>query len=45
MEGKGILTLPDGEKFMGKFKDGKIYGKGEILLQNGKKFDEQFQSK
>ncbi len=44
MEGKGILTLPDGEQFIGKFKDGKIFGKGDIVLQNGKIFEEQFHS-
>ena len=44
MEGEGVLTLPDGEKYIGKFKDGKIYGKGKFVLHNGEIFEEQFQS-
>ena len=42
MEGKGIITLQDGEKFVGYFKDGKQFGNGIFVLQNGEKFKEQF---
>jgi len=35
LEGLGSLTLPNGEKYVGEFKDGKRYGKGTVTIPNG----------
>jgi len=38
MEGKGVLTLPNGDKYDGNFKDGKYDGFMEIQFIDGVSF-------
>ena len=39
IEGLGSLTLPNGEKYVGEFKDGKRYGQGTVTIPNGSKYE------
>ena len=40
--GKGILTIPDGFKYEGEWKDGKKHGEGTILFKDGSKMEGEF---
>ena len=39
IEGLGSLTLPNGEKYVGQFKDGKRHGQGTVTIPNGSKYE------
>jgi len=34
---KGAITHPDGRRYTGEFKDGKMHGKGEFTYSDGRK--------
>ena len=36
MHGQGTVTLPDGSKYVGEYKDGKRHGQGTLILPYGK---------
>ena len=36
-EGKGVMTFPEGQKYVGEFKDGIFHGQGTYTFPNGKK--------
>ena len=38
VNGKGTLTFPNGYKYEGEFKDGKLHGKGTLTFPNGEKY-------
>ena len=38
IEGSGILTIPNGEKYEGEWKDGKFNGQGTYTFSNGGSF-------
>lgn len=38
MDGKGVMNWPNGERFEGDFKMGKISGKGTKYYNNGNKY-------
>jgi hypothetical protein len=40
--GQGALTLPGGEKYVGKFKDDKFNGQGTLTLPGGEKYVGKF---
>ena len=44
MEGKGVMTWPDGNKFEGEFKGGKMEGEGTKVFANGNKYIGQFKN-
>ena len=39
LEGSGTLTVPNGEKYVGEFKEGKFHGKGTETIPNGSKYE------
>ena len=39
LEGLGSLTVPNGEKYVGEFKDGKRHGQGTVTIPNGTKYE------
>ena len=39
IEGLGSLTVPNGEKYVGEFKDGKKHGQGTVTIPNGSKYE------
>ena len=41
-EGLGVMTFPDGRKYVGEFKDGKNTGQGTLTLPDGKKYVGEF---
>ncbi|MCD6298708.1 MAG: hypothetical protein J7M30_16305 [Deltaproteobacteria bacterium] len=38
MNGKGALTSPDGEKYVGEFKNNMLNGQGILVRPNGVKY-------
>lgn len=44
MEGRGIMTWPDGSKYEGEFKMGKMDGEGTKFMANGNKYIGQFKN-
>ena len=42
LNGKGILTLSDGTKYIGNFKDNKFHGKGQLINKEGTLFEGNF---
>ena len=36
--GLGVMTYPDGSKYVGEFKDGKEHGQGTVTYHNGNKY-------
>lgn len=36
--GQGTFIFPNGEKYVGQFKDGKFHGQGTSTFSNGEKF-------
>ena len=40
--GKGTFTFPDGEKYVGEYKDGKRHGKGTCISQDGEKYVDEY---
>ena len=40
--GQGTIITPDGEKYVGKFKDGKFNGQGTITSPDGEKYVGEF---
>ena len=39
IEGLGSLVVPNGEKYVGEFKDGKRHGQGKVTIPNGSKYE------
>ena len=39
IEGLGSLTVPNGEKYVGEFKDGRRHGQGTVSIPNGSKYE------
>ena len=37
INGKGLISHPDGRTYTGEFKDGKMHGKGELTYSDGRK--------
>jgi len=35
----GSLVVPNGEKYVGEFKDGKRHGQGKVTIPNGSKYE------
>ena len=40
--GQGTLTTPDGRKYVGEFKDGKLHGQGTLTLPTGEGYVGEF---
>ena len=43
-EGKGVMTFPNGEKYVGEWKDGEGNGQGTQTFPNGKKYVGEFKN-
>tara|TARA_B100000579_G_C22590186_1_gene737665 strand:- start:346 stop:702 length:357 start_codon:yes stop_codon:yes gene_type:complete len=39
LEGSGSLTITNGEKYLGEFKDGEYNGQGTLTIPNGTKYE------
>ena len=39
IHGQGTLTSPDGEKYVGEFKDGEFHGIGTYTFSDGRKYE------